>query len=85
MKIARGMPGMRLVAGAVLALPVAGLLLVSYDAAQYYEIFHCLLRAKMHGELDGKRLTDSQRRLDRLLKSFSILSTTIMKDSAQPP
>lgn len=36
MKIARRMPGMRLVAGAVLALPVAGLLLVSYDAAQYY-------------------------------------------------
>ncbi len=61
------------------------LLLVSYDAAQYYEIFHCLLRAEKHGELDDKLLADSQRRLDSLLASFNILSTTIRKDSAQPP
>lgn len=46
------------------------LLLVSYDAEQYYEIFYCLLQAANHNELDRKLLNDSQRRLDRLLHAF---------------
>ena len=46
------------------------LLLVSYDAAQYYEIFHCLLQAAQHGEIDATMLEDSERRLVKLQGSL---------------
>jgi beta-N-acetylhexosaminidase len=42
------------------------LLLVSYDAAQYYEIFYCLLQAAQHGKIDAAMLEDSERRLGKL-------------------
>ena len=47
------------------------LLLVSYDAEQYYEIFHCLLQAARRDELDRKILAGSQRRLGRLQASLA--------------
>ncbi|MBL8413190.1 MAG: hypothetical protein JNM42_02000 [Propionivibrio sp.] len=43
------------------------LLLVSYDAEQYYEIFHCLLQAAREDRLEHKILDDSQRRIGKLL------------------
>ena len=46
------------------------LLLVSYDAEQYYEIFHCLLEAEHRGKLERKTLEDSHYRLNRLLSSL---------------
>lgn len=47
------------------------LLLVSYDTEQYYTIFHCLLQAARHDELDTKRLARSQRRLGDFQASLS--------------
>jgi beta-N-acetylhexosaminidase len=46
------------------------LLLVSYDAAQYYGIFHCLLQAAQHGKIDATMLEDSERRLVKLQGSL---------------
>jgi beta-N-acetylhexosaminidase len=46
------------------------LLLVSYDADQYYEIFDCLLQASQRKQLDNKVLESSQRRLGRLLAAL---------------
>jgi beta-N-acetylhexosaminidase len=46
------------------------LLLVSYDADQYYEIFHCLLQASRAGKLASGKLAASDRRLNALHASF---------------
>lgn len=42
------------------------LLLISYDADQYYTVLHCLLRAARAGRLDPEALAASQRRLAAL-------------------
>lgn len=46
------------------------LLLVSYDAQQYYEIFHCLRQAAQQETLDRTVLSSSHRRLGKLLESL---------------
>lgn len=52
------------------------LLLVSYDAEQYYGIFHCLRQARTRGTLNARRLDESQNRLDLLQKSLAIVPKT---------
>lgn len=47
------------------------LLLVSYDAEQYYEIFHCLLQAAQHRKIDPATLDDSEQRLGKLKRSLN--------------
>lgn len=46
------------------------LLLVSYDADQYYEVFHCLLQASRCGKLVVEKLVASDRRLNALHASL---------------
>jgi beta-N-acetylhexosaminidase len=42
------------------------LLLVSYDTDQYYQVLHCLVRARREGRLLTQRLADSDKRLAKL-------------------
>ena len=53
------------------------LLLVSYDAEQYYKIFHCLLQARRRGTLNARLLDESQNRLELLQRSLSIAPKTL--------
>jgi beta-N-acetylhexosaminidase len=43
------------------------LLLVSYDTDQYFEVMHCLVKARKEGRLLTQRLRDSDKRLAGLL------------------
>ena len=59
------------------------LLLVSYDAEQYYEIFYCLRQARARGTLNARLLGESQNRLALLQISLAKVPHAKATDAAQ--